>query len=486
MPSKSIEADRGLQDTSPLVRKAEQLYDEFEMDALPPALRRNSLDYYYLSVYPSLKAMSELGANSLPAYPDLITSAYLHIPFCSGVCDFCSYFLTTVDRGNRSPISDYLELVKKEVITHQGKTELNISYLYFGGGTPSLIPIRSLEGLFAFLKERGVLADSTMGTLELHPEFFTNKVEAQQFINILKANGVQRVSLGYQSADEAMLADNNRRHGPGFLRDAIGFLKENGMLVNLDLMYGLADMSKSSWEKTLREAVAANPDSIATYFLFVDPGTVTFTEVKNGKIVLPDHRTVQVQHIMAQLFLEEKGYYELPSDFFAQPWGNPADFKQERLPSQAASLPLGSGAYGFYSDTQFYNQFSLKKYRAAVQSETSPIWRGYKMNDVELLHRDMMFSFKNDPHIDRELFHQRYGIDPYTFFFDKLETLRQYGLVTIDNKVITLTAKGRLCVEEIANVFQSPSIRDNDLSQLPAAERKKIEKHNYSLTYPAL
>ena len=87
---RNIEAQTG-HSLDELIAAAEALYDAYQLDALPPALRRNSLDYYYLSIYPSLGEMRPLAEENAPPYPATVRHAYVHIPFCSGVCDFCTY-----------------------------------------------------------------------------------------------------------------------------------------------------------------------------------------------------------------------------------------------------------------------------------------------------------------------------------------------------------------------------------------------------------
>ena len=475
-------------ETSLLITESEQTYHELAMDELPQDLQRDSRYYYYLSVYPGLKQMDELEADQLPQLPETVTSAYVHTPYCTGVCNFCSYFLTTVREEDTSPIASYLETVKEEVLQRSRETDLDISYIYFGGGTPSLIPPKALDSFFKFMDEHDVLSPTRFGTLELHPEFFQDLNKAQEFVNILKANGIGRVSLGFQSSDENVLSDTNRRHGTNFLREAIDFLKQNEMMVSLDLIYGLPGLSLNQWERTLEDAVACNPDSIATYFLFVNPGTVMHTQVQRGEITLPPHQEIQIQHIMAQKVLEQYGFYELPSDFYARVDGDPSTFTQDSLPSDGASLPLGAGSYGFYDNTQFFNQFSLAKYRERISKGESPIWRGHRFEGQEGVHRDMMFSIKNSPYIDRGLFEAKYGADPAVMFEDTLSRLTRYGLVVVDDTTrrITLTAKGRLCNEEIACQFEIPGLRNNIPSNASPSERKKLDKHHFAPLYSIL
>ncbi len=464
---------------SPLAAEAARLYDEYRLDDLPPALQRNSLDYYYLSIYPSLSEMRPLKPEAAPPYPAAVGNAYIHIPFCSGVCDFCSYYLVAISPKRRAAIGRYLEQVKDEFDYHARHTTLDISYLYFGGGTPSLIPPDALESFLDFLAGRGYVNPAAMGTLELHPEFFADERSSARFLSILARHGITRVSVGYQASDEDILRDTKRRHAADFMAAAMNLLRAHGMLVNVDLMYGLAGQSLASWERTLADAVAFAPDSISTYFLFVDRGTGLYERVRRGAVVLPPHKHIQTQHLMAQLALEAAGYHELPNDFWARGGDDPATFRQERLPSAAVTMPIGPGAYGFYSGTQLCNVFDLAAYERRTAGGCSPLWRGHRLSEEELFHRDVMFSLKNDPYIDCSLFRSAYNRSPLEQFAALFERLSAEGLVEIGGERIQLTRKGRLCVEEIACLFRHPAIRTAEDS----AESRLLAKHNFAPTY---
>lgn len=470
-----------MREQSPLIAEASRLYDVYQLDELPRALQRNSLDYYYLSIYPSLAEMRLFDDTNRPSYPDATYNAYIHIPFCSGVCDFCSYYLVALNPKRRDAIRRYLDQVKAEFDFHARHSTLDITYLYFGGGTPSLIPPDALDEFLGFLAGRGYLNPRAMGTLELHPEFFADEANAARFLGVLQRYGIGRVSVGYQVSDEDLLRATNRRHTADFMAAAMAMLRANGMLVNIDLMYGLAGQSPAGWETTLADAVAFAPDSIATYFLFVDKGTGLYKRVRRGETVLPDHRQIQTQHLMAQLFLERAGYDELPNDFWARNANDPASFRPERLPSQAVTLPVGPGAYGHYSRTQVANVFDLGEYGRRVAAGQSPLWRGYRLNSEEAFHRDVMFALKNDPFIDCNLFMTAYNRSPLVVFEAIFDRLQGLGLVAVAGETIRLTLKGRLCVEEISSLFRYPGIQPRPES---GKARQLLEKHNFAPTYP--
>jgi oxygen-independent coproporphyrinogen-3 oxidase len=466
-------------DAPSLIAAADALYDAYQLDELPPALRRNSLDYYYLSIYPSLAEMRPLGEGDAPPYPAAIRNAYVHIPFCSGVCDFCSYYLVAISPRRRAAVAHYLARVAAEFDQHARHTTLDLTYLYVGGGTPSLIPLDALERFLGHLRGRGYLNPAALGTLELHPEFFADETAAVAFLRVLRRYGLNRVSVGYQASDDELLRATKRRHASAFLAEAMALLRSEGFVINLDLMYGLVGQPAEAWAATLADAVAAVPDSISTYFLFVDRGTGLYERVRRGTVELPSHRAAQTQHLMAQLYLEANGYVELPNDFWAYGGADPATLRPERLPSAAVTLPVGPGAYGYYSGAQLANVFDLDEYGRRIDAGQSPVWRGYRLNAGEAFHRDVMFALKNDPFIDCALFRAAYNRSPLEQFAERLARLERLGLMTVEGERIRLTATGRLCVEEIAALFRHPAIG-------PAADAAQplLQKHNFAPTYP--
>lgn len=468
---------------SALVENAYDLYVDYRIAQLPEALKRDSHKHYYLSVYPGLQEMYTL--YTPPSYPEKVNNVYVHTPFCSGVCDFCSYLVQGIG-DSKSEIEMYYQLLDREVEGHRNSTKLDINYIYFGGGTPSLVPPKVLGSFLYNLYSHDNLSPNVLGTVELHPEFFNDLDNAQSYIDTIKSYGINRVSLGYESADDNVLAATNRRHGTEFLKHAVDLIKQNDLIFNIDLMYGLPGLSLSAWENTLSQAIDSDPDSITPYFLFVDKRTGIRKSILNGTTTLPSSDHSQLQHIMAQLALTNSGYYELPNDFFgkSQPGDNPQEYKQTVLPSQSQSLPIGAGAYGYFDRTQFYNEFNLRRYARRMLEGRSPAWKGYQMDDKALLHRDIMFSIKNSPELNRGLFRSRYNIDIVDRFRREFDQLAMLGLLEITEANVVLSDKGKLIAEEVACQFKDPRIgpyiepNDPDIVLL--------ERHAYSPEYPKL
>jgi oxygen-independent coproporphyrinogen III oxidase len=451
-----------------LAERARQQYARWELAALPARLRRNGLDHYYLSVWPGLEQLAPLA--ELPPRRAPVRNGYVHLPFCSGLCDFCSYFVL-VGR-DRADMARYVDDLLRDLALNQERAEVALTTLYLGGGTPSLLGPDLLARLLDGMRAEGALADGLIGTAELHPELFADPARAGETLDVLRGRGLGRVSLGLQSVDDELLAATNRRHGADFMDAALARL--DGFRVNLDLMYGLPGQSLESWIATLEAALARRPGSLSTYFTFIDPGTALHHRVVRGEVALPAHELVQTQHIAAQLALEAAGYRELPNDFWTVTEG---DFRQETLPSDANTLALGAGAYGYFAGVQFFNELSLAGYRAKLAAGRLPVWRGRRLSPAEELCRDVMFSLKNAPELDLARFAARHGATPLDSHPEVMALLDEHELVEADARALRLTPKGRLLVEEIACLFEPPG------HHARRSADRRVRRHNFAPTY---
>lgn len=461
---------------------ASRLLRKWDIESLPAHLMRSNLDYYYLSVWPGLAAADPAVGIGLPDRPARTEYAYIHIPFCSGLCSFCSYFVAAARDIDSDPrVSRYLDDLIFQASIHQRNSELDLSYVYLGGGSPSLLHPDHMERLLEGFSRMGILSGQLVGTIELHPEIFADGARMNALLDVLQAHGIKRVSLGLQSGDADILRTTNRRHDPGFLRDAMNRLRSRELTVNIDLMYGLPGQSLESWIRSLELVLIARPDSISAYFTFIDFGTRLWREVQRGSAMLLSHTQIQLQHVAAQIALEQAGYAELPGDFYSKPTGDPEGYVQGSLPSDANMVALGAGAYGYYPGVQYFNFFDFQRYSELVRSGRSPIWRAVVLTPEEELCRDIMFSLKNAPALDVRLFRARHGVSPLDSHADTLSQLTDLDLMLVSDDEIRLTSKGRLVVEEIACTFAPARGGSITGSRRDAA---LLRKHNFVPTYP--
>ncbi|MEB3331758.1 MAG: radical SAM family heme chaperone HemW [Synechococcaceae cyanobacterium] len=226
----------------------------------------------------------------MPAPP---RSAYLHIPFCHRRCFYCDFAVVPLgDRADgaagpgSASITAYLQLLLAEIAAAPGGPPL--STVYVGGGTPSLLSVEQLAGLLSALERRFGLAAGAEISLELDPAGFD-----QPRLDGYLAAGVNRVSLGGQSFDDAVLASLGRRHRCADLLEAAQRLqgaRRRGRLRSwsLDLIQGLPGADRRHWQEQLEQALALAPPHLSVYDLIVEPGTVFAWRQQRGELALPD------------------------------------------------------------------------------------------------------------------------------------------------------------------------------------------------------
>ena len=221
-------------------------------------------------------------------------SAYLHIPFCHRRCFYCDFAVVPLgdrasgaagDAGSAS-IEAYLALLLEEIAAAPAGPPL--STLYVGGGTPSMLTAEQLGRLLAALRRRLGLAPGAEVSLEMDPASF----DQARLAGYLAA-GVNRVSLGGQSFDDAVLERLGRRHRRADLLQAAGWLQQalqGGRLGSwsLDLIQGLPGMDLAAWREQLRQAIGLRPPHLSVYDLIIEPGTVFERQEARGQLELPE------------------------------------------------------------------------------------------------------------------------------------------------------------------------------------------------------
>jgi putative oxygen-independent coproporphyrinogen III oxidase len=245
-------------------------------------------------------ARAEIGRRPL--------SIYLHVPFCTtrcGYCDFNTY--TAAELGPGAGRSDYVDTAITELDLAArvlGPETPEVSTVFVGGGTPTLLPPDDLGRLVAAVRQRSGLARNAEITTESNPE----SVSAGDLAR-LRAAGFTRVSFGMQSAVPHVLATLDRVHSPGRVTQAVTDARAAGFdQVSLDLIYGTPGESGADWQTSLDAALAAEPDHISAYALIVEPGTRLATRVRRGELPMPDEDDLADKYLATEARLTAAGY----------------------------------------------------------------------------------------------------------------------------------------------------------------------------------
>jgi putative oxygen-independent coproporphyrinogen III oxidase len=214
---------------------------------------------------------------------------YLHVPFCRvrcGYCDFNTYTATEL-RGVRQ--ADYAEQARAEVrfastvLQASGVPERPAATVFFGGGTPTLLPPGDLAAMLAEVRDTFSLAPDAEVTTEANPD----SVDARALADLATA-GFTRVSFGMQSAVPHVLRTLERSHDPARVPQVVRWAKDAGLQVSLDLIYGTPGESLDDWLASLDAALACEPGHLSAYALIVEDGTRLARQIRRGEVVAPD------------------------------------------------------------------------------------------------------------------------------------------------------------------------------------------------------
>ncbi|MGV8884899.1 MAG: radical SAM family heme chaperone HemW [Microbacteriaceae bacterium] len=234
---------------------------------------------------------------------------YLHVPFCRVRCGYCDFNTYTSDELRGTKRSDYAGQAIAEiefagsVVKQVGLPERLASTVFFGGGTPTLLPVADLTAMLASVIGTWGLEKGAEVTTEANPDSVD-----RDYLLALKTAGFTRVSFGMQSAVPHVLATLERTHDPARIPLVVGWAREVGLDVSLDLIYGTPGESIDDWRMSLQQALAQNPDHISAYALIVEDGTKLARQIRRGEVVTPDDDLQADMYELADAVLRDAGY----------------------------------------------------------------------------------------------------------------------------------------------------------------------------------
>ncbi|MFI6477423.1 radical SAM family heme chaperone HemW [Nonomuraea sp. NPDC050663] len=253
-------------------------------------------------------ASGELSESALAVLGERPFGFYVHVPFCvtrCGYCDFNTY--TASELGPGASQRDYADTAVEEVRLARkvlGDADLPVSTIFFGGGTPTLLPAGDLGRILAAIDAEFGIAPGAEVTTEANPESVD-----PAYLETLRSRGFNRVSFGMQSAREHVLKVLDRHHTPGRAAQAVREAHEAGFEhVNLDLIYSTPGESDDDWRASLEAAIAAAPDHVSAYALIVEEGTRLAARIKRGELPMPDDDAAADRYLMADELLSQAGF----------------------------------------------------------------------------------------------------------------------------------------------------------------------------------
>ena len=261
----------------------------------------------------SVPSDGSLPESALESFGERPLGFYVHVPFCSvrcGYCDFNTYTASELGAGvSRTSYADLAIAEIRQARRVLGSADAPVRSVFFGGGTPTLLPPADLVRILCAIGSEFGLAHDAEVTTESNPD----SVSAAD-LAVLREGGINRLSFGMQSAVPHVLGVLDRTHDPARVPQAVDWSRAAGFeQVSLDLIYGTPGESPADWQTSLDSALASEPDHLSAYALIVEAGTALARQVRRGEVPMTDDDDLADKYLAADAAMGKAGlgWYEV-------------------------------------------------------------------------------------------------------------------------------------------------------------------------------
>lgn len=370
---------------------------------------------------------------------------YVHIPFCTvrcGYCDFNTYTqrdMPGVSQADYSSIASAEIAFADHVLTQSGVPHRKVSTVFFGGGTPTLLPPEHLGELIARIDDAWGIEQSAEITVEANPD----TVDAQS-LAALAQNGVTRVSFGVQSFVPRVLSVLDRTHDPKAVPRVVAQAKDAGLSVSVDLIYGTPGETADEWAQSLEGAIALEPDHISAYSLIVEPGTALARRVARGELEPIDDDTHAQFYEQADEALAAAGFewYEVSN------WAKSTDQRSRHNLSYWTGADwwgIGPGAHSHVGGVRWWNVKHPKAYADRIAEGVSPALAREILGEDERYMERVMLALRIREGLS--IGDLRSGVQPVVASAIAAEIVEPRAAL---EGTLVLTRKGRLVADGLA------------------------------------
>ena len=371
---------------------------------------------------------------------------YIHIPFCRSKCNYCSF----ISRPWDEPLAEkYWRAVVQELkafFSSHPTTDIADS-IFFGGGTPSLVPAEHIAEILASCRELFEVSANCEITLEANPGTLSSK-KTEAYL----AMGVNRISMGAQTFSDQELVAIGRIHTSDEVAESMALLRSKGFQnINLDLILGLPGQSQEQWQANLEQLVELAPAHVSVYILELDPKAPLYHSVAKGLARVPDDDSMADWYLQTLDYFSNHRYRQYEISNFARP-----EFECRHNLKYWRREPVfgfGVGSHSFDGCTRYANHPKLETYLKSLKEGQSPIdWR-QAVSDEESLQETLFLGLRLSQGLDWEKIRTEFGTADLVSIEGSLDSMCAEGLLERKDSSIHLTRRGMLLSNEVFQEF---------------------------------
>lgn len=371
--------------------------------------------------------------RQLPPPPAGKVGIYVHIPFCVSRCTYCD-FLSIIEWEGALP--RYLDAVERELLQGHDSPRAEADSIYLGGGTPSLLDHASTRRIIKAAQVNFTLSTSAEVTIEANPD----DVDEARLREWSEA-GVNRLSLGVQTLDDAVLSKVGRRHRS---RDSLVAL-ENALdspirRVNVDLILGLPGENLAAWPRSIDRIASLGPDHVSVYILETDKETELARSLREGRETVAGDETIMRVFGETVELLESRGLRRYEISNFAVPRGESRH--NIKYWTDQPYCGFGLGAHGYLAGERRSNTGNLDRYIEIVTNGRDPVVETEPWDPVMRLEEALFMGLRMIAGVDLDILGERYGIDLWQAYDEIWHRAGDNGMVVANGSVLSLTEEG--------------------------------------------
>ena len=359
---------------------------------------------------------------------------YVHIPFCARKCPYCDF---NTYAGLEDLHARYVDALVTEIRrVGEALGRPRVRTVFIGGGTPTVLPPDDLARILEAVRQAFRVDPEAEITCEANP----GTVDRSRF-RALREAGVNRLSLGAQSFDEAELRFLGRIHTAAEIPQAVEAARAAGFTnINLDLIYGLPGQEPRTWERNLHTALALEPTHVSCYALTVEEGTPLARWVRDGRVPPPDDDLQADLYARAQVILGEAGYQHYEISNWARPGARCAHnliyWRNEPY------LGLGPGAHACDLQRRWWVERAPRAYIQRVHAGQTTVAGWEEISPAQAMAETMILGLRLlQEGVSRARFRARFGLDPVERYREAVERLSAWGLLEVRADALRLTPR---------------------------------------------